>query len=107
MSQVKLAEIIGVSQSFVAQAEKGERRYNDVMKDKLRVIYGDIGSYITELPNPTMVQNNRHGDNIGGDKIVSGDKDLEMARLRAELAAKDSEIMWLRGLVEKLTSIKG
>lgn len=104
MSQTKFAEMIGVTQSFVAQAEKGERKYNDEMKDKLRSHFDDVDSYITELSGLTMVQNNNHGDNINGDKIVSEDTDIELVKLRAELDAKNSEIKWLRELVEKLTS---
>lgn len=101
VTQEDVAQIIGASQPFVSLVKKGKRGLNEDMIDKLRKSYNDIDSYITDVQE-AVVQHNEHGDNVGRDKVINNSSE-EITVLKARLEAKESEIMWLRGLVEKLT----
>lgn len=106
ITQSQLADLLGCKQPFIAQVETGVRSLGDDMLKILEDKFGDISAYITDFPEKPIVQNNRHGDNIGGDKILysSEDKDAEIIRLTAKLEAAESEIAWLRSMVEKLSA---
>ncbi len=106
MKQSELAEKLGCEQSYISQVESGKRRLSDEMLDKLKAVFGDITSYMSEVPEKPLVQSNSHGDNIGGDKILLGDaeKDAAIIRLQAENDALKNEVAWLRTMVEKLSS---
>lgn len=101
VTQEEVAQIIGASQPFVSLVKKGKRGLDDDKINKLREKYNDVDSYITDEPE-TVVQHNEHGDNVGRDKVINNSSE-EITILKARLEAKESEIMWLRGLVEKLT----
>lgn len=101
MTQEEFAQIIGASQPFASLVKKGKRSLNDEMLNKLREKYNDVDSYITD-ESEAIIQHNEHGDYVGRDKVINNSSE-EITILKARLEAKESEIMWLRGLVEKLT----
>lgn len=107
MTQTQLGDLLGCKQPFIAQVETGVRSLNEDMIKILKDEFGDISAYITDMQEKPIVQNNRNGDNIGGDKILFSsieDKDAEIIRLNAKLEAAQNEITWLRSMVEKLTA---
>lgn len=107
LTQTQLGDLLGCKQPFIAQVETGVRSLSEDMIKILKDEFGDISAYITDMQEKPLVQNNRNGDNIGGDKILFSsieDKDAEIIRLNAKLEAAQNEIAWLRSMVEKLTA---
>lgn len=100
LTQSELATYLGVKQGYISQIEK---RCAEPQALISRIIQNENGWDTTPLDPQTVIQYNNNGDNIGGDKLTFNSDNEEIIRLRAELKAKESEIKWLRNMVERLS----
>lgn len=100
LTQAELAAYLGVKQGYISQVETRGAEPQAIIS---KIIHNENGWDTTPLDSQTVIQYNNTGDNIGGDKLTFNSDNEEIIRLRAELKTKESEIKWLRNLVEKLS----
>lgn len=84
LSQIELANILGIGQSFVSQIENGRNPMPDGIKDKLSEIYGCLRQYETSYEE-TAIQ-------MAPDETNQQDEDMTYNRFFEAIERRDRQI---------------
>lgn len=111
LTQMKIAEITGTNQSYIAALLNGSKQFGKKQSKKWSELFGLSPNWLLtgegDMFNPSIVQNNQNGDNIHGQSVkIEGKTDIDklldaLKECHELLRKKDEQIDRLLTLLEK------
>lgn len=111
LTQMKIAEITGTNQSYIAALLNGSKQFGKKQARKWSELFELSPNWLLtgegDMFNPSIVQNNQNGNNIHGHSVkIEGKNDIEkfldaLKECHELLRKKDEQIDRLLTLLEK------